>query len=168
MDHNPEPRKTRIQTENEARILDAALDAFSLHGFRGATVDQIVELKGKVLDTESYDVMVALEFDGAKLDPVPFNPATSRLFNMVSFVVELPLRIDRLCDEETRKNFSHLGHLVLVTLEFQVFDEETAQTNRHGEANHDAYKTRQLSVVAQRLWGRPAPPVRPVLEDFED
>ena len=32
-----------------------------------ATVDQIVELKGKVLDTESYDVMVALEFDGAKL-----------------------------------------------------------------------------------------------------
>ncbi len=106
--------------------------------------------------------------DHTELDPVPFNPATSRLFNMVSFVVELPLRIDRLCDEETRKNFSHLGHLLLVTLEFQVFDEETAQTNRRGEANHDAYKTRQLSVVAQRLWGRPAPPVRPVLEDFED
>ena len=46
MDHNPEPRKTRIQTENEARILDAALDAFSLHGFRGATVDQIADGAG--------------------------------------------------------------------------------------------------------------------------
>lgn len=46
MDHNPEPRKTRIQAENEARILDAALDAFSIHGFRGATVDQIAEGAG--------------------------------------------------------------------------------------------------------------------------
>ena len=106
--------------------------------------------------------------DHTELDPVPFNPATSRLFNMVSFVVELPVRIDQLCDVETRESFSHLGHLVLVTLEFQVFDEETAETNRLGEANHDAYKTRQLSVVAQRLWGRPAPPIRPVLDDLDD
>ncbi len=106
--------------------------------------------------------------DLTELDPVPFNPATSRLFNMVSFVVELPVRIEKLCDPETQKRFSHLGHLVLVTLEFQVFDEETAETNRLGEANHDAYKTRQLSVVAQRLWGRPAPPIRPVVEGFDD
>jgi TetR/AcrR family transcriptional regulator len=46
MDHSPEPRKTRIQAENEERILDAALDAFSLHGFRGATVDQIADGAG--------------------------------------------------------------------------------------------------------------------------
>jgi uncharacterized protein (TIGR04552 family) len=106
--------------------------------------------------------------DLTELDPVPFNPATSRLFNMVSFVVELPVRIEKLCDPETQKSFSHLGHLVLVTLEFQVFDEETAEMNRLGEANHDAYKTRQLSVVAQRLWGRPAPPIRPVLDGADD
>lgn len=106
--------------------------------------------------------------DLTELDPVPFNPATSRLFNMVSFVVELPVRIEKLCDPETQESFSHLGHLVLVTLEFQVFDEETAEMNRLGEANHDAYKTRQLSVVAQRLWGRPAPPIRPVVDGFDD
>lgn len=35
------PRKTRIQTQNEQLILDAALDVFSSHGFRGSTVDQI-------------------------------------------------------------------------------------------------------------------------------
>lgn len=33
--------RTRIQAENEHRILDAALEEFSIHGFRGATIDQI-------------------------------------------------------------------------------------------------------------------------------
>lgn len=38
----PEPiRKTRIQTQNEELILDAALEVFSVYGFRGSTVDQI-------------------------------------------------------------------------------------------------------------------------------
>jgi TetR/AcrR family transcriptional regulator len=35
------PRKTRIQSENEELILDAALEVFSAYGYRGATVDQI-------------------------------------------------------------------------------------------------------------------------------
>jgi len=39
-------RKTRIQRENEERILDAALEAFSAHGFRGATIDQIADHAG--------------------------------------------------------------------------------------------------------------------------
>jgi TetR/AcrR family transcriptional regulator len=39
-------RKTRIQLENEERILDAALDVFSVRGFRGATIDQIAEHAG--------------------------------------------------------------------------------------------------------------------------
>jgi TetR/AcrR family transcriptional regulator len=34
-------QKTRIQSENEALILDAALEVFSTFGFRGSTVDQI-------------------------------------------------------------------------------------------------------------------------------
>jgi TetR/AcrR family transcriptional regulator len=33
--------RTRIQAENEKRILDAALEEFSAHGFRGATIDKI-------------------------------------------------------------------------------------------------------------------------------
>ena len=35
--------KTRIQREKQDLILDAALDVFSLHGFRGATIDQIAD-----------------------------------------------------------------------------------------------------------------------------
>jgi TetR/AcrR family transcriptional regulator len=34
-------QKTRIQSQNEALILDAALGVFSAYGFRGSTVDQI-------------------------------------------------------------------------------------------------------------------------------
>ena len=37
-------KRTRIQEENEVRILDAALEVFSTYGFRGATVDQIAGL----------------------------------------------------------------------------------------------------------------------------
>ncbi len=39
-------RRTRIQEEKEEKILEAALDVFSLYGFRGATIDQIAEAAG--------------------------------------------------------------------------------------------------------------------------
>jgi TetR/AcrR family transcriptional regulator len=38
--------QTRIQREKRDLILEAALDVFSLHGFRGATIDQIAEAAG--------------------------------------------------------------------------------------------------------------------------
>lgn len=39
-------RRTRIQTEKRELILDAALEIFSQHGFRGATIDQIADGAG--------------------------------------------------------------------------------------------------------------------------
>jgi TetR/AcrR family transcriptional regulator len=38
--------QSRIQAKNSQTILDAALDVFSAHGFRGATLDQIAEVAG--------------------------------------------------------------------------------------------------------------------------
>jgi TetR/AcrR family transcriptional regulator len=38
--------RSRIQQRNREVILDAALEVFSLHGFRGATLDQIAEVSG--------------------------------------------------------------------------------------------------------------------------
>ncbi|MCH2093678.1 MAG: TetR family transcriptional regulator C-terminal domain-containing protein [Rhodobacteraceae bacterium] len=44
---DPETRKmSRIQQRNRHRILDAALDVFSQHGYRGATLDQIAAASG--------------------------------------------------------------------------------------------------------------------------
>ena len=39
-------KKTRIQKQNEEKILESALDVFSTHGFRGSTIDQIADLSG--------------------------------------------------------------------------------------------------------------------------
>ncbi len=39
-------KRTRIQVENEEKILDGALEVFSRYGYRGATVDQIAEASG--------------------------------------------------------------------------------------------------------------------------
>ena len=39
-------KKTRIQKENEEKILNSALEVFSTNGFRGSTVDQIAEISG--------------------------------------------------------------------------------------------------------------------------
>lgn len=38
--------RTRIQAKNRETILDAGLDVFSTHGFRGATLDQIADVAG--------------------------------------------------------------------------------------------------------------------------
>lgn len=38
---DPEKKPSRIQLRNRKLILDAALEVFSLHGYRGATLDQI-------------------------------------------------------------------------------------------------------------------------------
>lgn len=39
-------KRTRIQIQNESRIIQAALDVFSAHGYRGSTVDQIADSAG--------------------------------------------------------------------------------------------------------------------------
>lgn len=45
-DTAPVRKSSRIQQRNRMRILDAALEVFSAHGFRGATLDQIARAAG--------------------------------------------------------------------------------------------------------------------------
>ncbi|MDF1803717.1 TetR family transcriptional regulator C-terminal domain-containing protein [Thalassovita sp.] len=42
----PAKKPSRIQVRNRKKILDAALEVFSQHGYRGATLDQIAEYSG--------------------------------------------------------------------------------------------------------------------------
>jgi TetR/AcrR family transcriptional regulator len=46
MDGETDKPRTRIQIRNREAILDAALEVFSQHGFRGATVDMIASQAG--------------------------------------------------------------------------------------------------------------------------
>ena len=43
---NLQPPRTRIQRKNTENILNAGLEVFSRHGFRGATLDQIAAEAG--------------------------------------------------------------------------------------------------------------------------
>ncbi|MEZ4268048.1 MAG: TIGR04552 family protein [Myxococcota bacterium] len=86
----------------------------------------------------------------------PENPMTSDNFRTINFVVELPVRISRI-RQELPERLEHLGHLVLVALEFQLCDRATSEDNERGDSSHAAYKKRQLSTVSTRLWGA-APP----------
>ncbi|MEX0309429.1 MAG: TetR family transcriptional regulator C-terminal domain-containing protein [Tateyamaria sp.] len=45
-DDGTQKKPSRIQLRNRSLILDAALDVFSAHGYRGATLDQIAEAAG--------------------------------------------------------------------------------------------------------------------------
>ena len=45
-DDAPPKAPSRIQLRNRRRILDAALDVFAVHGYRGATLDQIAAAAG--------------------------------------------------------------------------------------------------------------------------
>ncbi|MGM0577069.1 MAG: TIGR04552 family protein [Myxococcota bacterium] len=125
------------------------------------------ESHNTILDTA--DVSRALEHlsvdreDAAEVperDPETPNPATSSSFRMINFVVDLPVRISRVRLQEDQAPYEHLGHLVLVTLELQLFDRATAKANEAGAGNHAAYKRRQVEVVRGRLWCGDEPPLR--------
>ncbi len=119
------------------------------------SADEIrAQLDGRVKGT----VPMWLEPDGQR--GAAHNPATSPRFRMINFVVELPIRVRRLCNPTDRRRHQDLGHLVLVTLEFQLFDEATAAANELGDGNHAAYKGRQLELVGRRLWGGDPPPLK--------
>lgn len=90
----------------------------------------------------------------------PENPMTSDQFRTINFVVELPVRISRIPGMPARiQSLEHLGHLILVALEFQLCDRATAELNERGDSSHAAYKRRQLDTVSHRLWGDDAPPM---------
>ena len=46
MQNDATPKRSRIQEANRRKILEAALDVFSVQGFRGATLDQISVASG--------------------------------------------------------------------------------------------------------------------------
>jgi uncharacterized protein (TIGR04552 family) len=67
---------------------------------------------------------------------------------MVNFIVDFPVRVDHLVNV---KYGALLGRTVLVLVEFQVLDRETATLNEQGDNAHKLYKDRQRAIVSSRL-----------------
>lgn len=66
-------RRTRIQEEKEEQILEAALDVFSVSGFRGSTIDQIAEVAGMSKPNLLYYFRTKEAMHRALIDRVLFN-----------------------------------------------------------------------------------------------
>lgn len=80
------------------------------------------------------------------------NECSSADFRMLNFVVDLPVRIDGAVNLSDYSHLGHLGRLVFLNVEFQVFDKRTWDANEaNAAASHSAYKERQRERVRQRL-----------------
>lgn len=72
-------------------------------------------------------------------------------YQIVHFVVDMPVRLTEQMQKSAPPNARHLGSVVFVQTEFQIIDRHTEQHNELGEASHAAYKERQKQSVMHRL-----------------
>ncbi len=82
-----------------------------------------------------------------------FNECSVDEFRMLNFVIDWPLRIPHTLARAQNAHLRHLGHLIFLNVEFQVFDSATWEANEKNQASsHDAYKERQRNRVRVRLF----------------
>lgn len=103
-------KPSRIQLRNRKRILDAALDVFSQHGYRGSTLDQIAEAAGlskpNILyyfaGKEEIHVTLLNQLMETWLDPLEqMNPNGDPLDEILSYVAR-KLEMSRQFPRESR------------------------------------------------------------------
>lgn len=80
------------------------------------------------------------------------NPFSHRDFRVISFVADLPIRVDDLTHPAARRLLTKFGHIVFIPTEFQIFDKASYFLNESGPAAHQHYKARQISEVIARLY----------------
>ncbi|NMA97521.1 MAG: TetR/AcrR family transcriptional regulator [Phyllobacteriaceae bacterium] len=129
---------TRIQKEKQDIILEAALEVFSLHGFRGATIDQIAAQAGmskpnllyyfpkkeeihRRLISELLDTWLAplREFDETG---DPFTEIRSYIRRKLEMARDMP-RESRLFANEMLQGAPHVSEMIEVDLK-QLVDEK--------------------------------------------
>lgn len=71
-------------------------------------------------------------------------------YRVVSFVSDVPVRIDRVVPLEGGV-VETLGRVVFGAVEFQIVDQASAEENESGENRHTLYKARQRTRVKERL-----------------
>ncbi len=119
----------------------------------GETVNNLVPLDLLARFPQAGD---APEPAGDKYGPLhQANEFSSADYRVLNFVVDLPIRIDRVLPQENLPEDGRFGRVVFVLAEFQVLDRETAEANERGDAAHDAYKRRQVQRVRERLLREP-------------
>ncbi|WP_306113335.1 MULTISPECIES: TetR family transcriptional regulator C-terminal domain-containing protein [unclassified Roseovarius] len=147
-----EKKPSRIQQRNRSLILDAALEVFSQHGFRGATLDQIAAQAGLSKPNILYyfegkeDIHVTLlnQLMDTWLDPLrELNPDSEPLEEIMRYVhrklemsQEFP-RESRLFANEILQGAPRIGPHLETGLK-PLFDEKVAVIEGWVDAGHIA------------------------------
>ena len=79
------------------------------------------------------------------------NRFTASTYQVVHFVVDMPLRVPPDMLKKAPAQAHNLGPVIFVLTEFQILDRHTEQRNELGDASHAAYKERQKHAVGLRL-----------------
>jgi uncharacterized protein (TIGR04552 family) len=77
------------------------------------------------------------------------NPFSSETYQVLNFVVELPIRIDSYLGQDDPR--PGRPRTVFSWVELQVMDMATAAENERGDSSHERYKARQKQKVLRRL-----------------
>lgn len=72
-------------------------------------------------------------------------------YRTIQFVTDVPVRVPPHLLELAPPGSENLGKVVYMLCEIQLLDAETEVANEKGNANHKAYKQRQLDSVFRRL-----------------
>lgn len=81
----------------------------------------------------------------------PQNEFSGRGYQILNFIADLPVRVDRLLADSEHAATAPPGSVVFVLVEFQVVDRKRRDTNEEGERSHARYKHRQHHRVRERL-----------------
>ena len=76
------------------------------------------------------------------------NEFSDSAFRAINFVCDIPLAVDDLINTS---EFSDLGRIIHMAVEFQIMDEETFKHNETGTSRHENYKKKQIDAVKNRL-----------------
>ena len=102
------------------------------------------------------DLVASLQLPPADDDVAArvINGFSSPGFQIVNFVIQAPVRVDRLPSQAGRTFDPDLGRILYVPVELQLVDHVTHSRNSEGECAHDRYKDRQRERADRRLrWG---------------
>ncbi len=81
----------------------------------------------------------------------PSNEFSGEGYQVLNFIADLPVRVDRLLSDEDGKPLGPPGSVVFVLTEFQVVDRKRREANEQGDRSHANYKHRQYQRVRERL-----------------
>jgi uncharacterized protein (TIGR04552 family) len=88
---------------------------------------------------------------GDRSKPIPDNQFSAKNYQVVHFVVDLPVRLPDKYLSILPSAATELGRVVFALVEFQIVDQQTDLQNERGDASHARYKERQRRAVMERL-----------------